>query len=178
MTKTEDKPEMRILKTTTCKTLSGKSTLTYQIGCTPDSIIHIRISKNSGGGFFSDEWIAYDAVQAALKKRLKGQAITSFLLAPVFSGKSANNSSFLLAALKHLKLVQPLKGKQREHEPMDPQPFLDQVDNLMSSPKKAKTPTKRPTKKTASKTVTKKASVKKATIKKRAISRQKKASTV
>ena len=165
MTKTEDNPEMRVLKTATCKTLSGKSTLTYQIGCDPDSVVHLRITKNSGGGFFSDEWIAYDAVQAALKKRREGQAITSFLLAQVFKGKSANNSSFLMAALKHLKLLQPLKGKQRELEPMDLRNFLDQVEKLMSSPVKTKAPARRPTKKT----VTKKATVKKASIKKAAI---------
>ena len=172
MSKSEDNPDMRVLKTTTCKTLSGKSTLTYQIGCTPNSVIHLRISKNSGGGFFSDEWIAYDAVQAALKKRLKGQAITSFLLIPLFSGKSANNSSFLMAALKHLKLVQPLKGKQREHEPMDTRPFLDQVNKLMSSPEKAKATTKRPSKKTATRTVTKKASIKKAAIKRASVKKR------
>ena len=54
MKKPEDKP-MRVLKTSSCKTLSGKSTLTYQIGCNPDSIIHLRISRNDGGGFFSPE---------------------------------------------------------------------------------------------------------------------------
>lgn len=171
MTKTEDNPELHILKSSTCKTLSGKSTLTYQIGCTPDSVVHLRITKNDGGGFFSDEWIAYDAVQAALKKRRDGQAITSFLLAQVFKGKSANNSSFLMAALKHLKLVQPLKNKQREFEQMNPQPFLDQVNKLISSPEKTKAPTKRPTKKTAARTVTKKTTVKKASIKKAAIKR-------
>ena len=162
----EDNPDMRVLKTATCKTLSGKSTLTYQIGCDPDSVVHLRITKNDGGGFFSDEWIVYENIQAALKKRLKGQTITSFLLAQVFKGKSANNSSFLLATLKHLKLVQPLKGKKREHEPMDPRPFLDQVAKLMSSPVKA--PARRPTKKKA----TKKASVKKASIKKAAIKKR------
>ena len=173
MSKSED--NMRVLKTATCKTLSGKSTLTYQIGCDPDSVVHLRITKNSGGGFFSDEWIAYDAVQAALKKRREGQAITSFLLAQVFKGKSANNSSFLLAALKHLKLVRPLKGKQREHEPCDPRPFLDGVDKLMSSPEK--TAKKTPIKKTVRKTPVKKTSVKKAAIKKRSTSRLRKAST-
>ena len=41
------KPEMLALKTATCKSISGKSTLTYQIGCAPDSTVHVRISKNS-----------------------------------------------------------------------------------------------------------------------------------
>jgi len=161
MTKTED--NMRVLKTATCKTLTGKSTLTYQIGATPDSVVHLRISKNSGGGFFSDEWIAHDEIQAALKKRREGQAITPFLLIPLFKGKSANNSSFLLAALKHLKLVRSLPNKKREFEPMDPRQFLDQVEKLMSSSVKSKTPPRRPTKKT----VTKKAAIKKKSVSRR-----------
>jgi hypothetical protein len=37
MKKTEDNPDMRILKTATTKTITGKSTLTYQIGCLPDT---------------------------------------------------------------------------------------------------------------------------------------------
>jgi len=57
MKKHEDNPDMKVLKTDTCKTLSGKSTLTYQIGVDPDSVIHLRIAGNIGGGFFSDEWL-------------------------------------------------------------------------------------------------------------------------
>jgi len=45
-----NEPEMKVLKTATCKTLSGKSTLTYQIGLSPQSVVHLRIDKNSGGG--------------------------------------------------------------------------------------------------------------------------------
>ena len=78
MTKPEDSPEMRVLKTATCKTLSGKSTLTYQIGVTPDKQIHLHIAKNSGGGFFSDEWISFDAVLDELEKLPKDTGISSY----------------------------------------------------------------------------------------------------
>ena len=63
MSKSEDNPDMRVLKTATCKTLSGKSTLTYQIGAMPDSTVHLRISKNSGKGYFSNEWIEYEGIR-------------------------------------------------------------------------------------------------------------------
>jgi len=39
MSKSEDNPDMRVLKTATCKTLSGKSTLTYQVGVLDDACI-------------------------------------------------------------------------------------------------------------------------------------------
>ena len=116
MSKSEDNPDMKILKTSSCKTLSGKSTLTYQIGSTPDSIVHMRITKNSGGGFFSDEWIAVDDMLRVLKKRSVDSPIMSHFLTPLLKGKSVNTSAFILAALSHLKLLQPLPKKQRLHD--------------------------------------------------------------
>ena len=38
-----------------------------------------------------------------------------------------------MAALKHLNLVQPLKGKKRSHELLDPKPFLIEINKLISS---------------------------------------------
>ena len=167
MSKPEDNPDMRVIKTATCKTLSGKSTLTYQIGASPESIVHLRIAGNDGGGMFSDEWVAFEAVQKALKDDAEGAAITSIRLTPLFKGKSVNTPSFLLATLKHLKLVRSMQGKRRHHERLDPRPFLDQVEKLMSSSATGKT-----------KAPVKKASTKKAAIKKKALSRKKTARTV
>jgi hypothetical protein len=157
MTKTKDDPDMRVLKTATCKTLSGKSTLTYQLGATPDSTIHLRITKNSGGGFFSDEWIAIEDIQAVLKERSKDSPIMSHFISPLLKGKSSNTSGFIMAALSHLKLLKPLPKKKRLHELLDPGPFLDTVEKLMSSDVKPKgTVRKAPAKKATVKTRTKK----------------------
>jgi hypothetical protein len=161
MTESED-TSMRVLKTSNCKTITGKSTLTYQIGCLPDSTIHLRISANSAAGCYSREWVAYDDIREALKDDTEGAAITSIRLTPLFKGKSVNTPSFLLAALKHLKLVRSMNGKQRHHESLNPKPFLDSVEKLMSSDVKPKA--------TAKKTVRKKATVK-ARTKKKATSR-------
>ena len=133
MSKTEDNPDMRVLKTATCKTLSGKSTLTYQIGVAPDSTVHLRISKNSGGGFFSDEWVPLDDILRVLKDRPRESPVMSHFLTRILKGKSANTSGFILAMLTHLKLSRPLPKKKRVHELLDPQPFLNQVEKLMAS---------------------------------------------
>jgi hypothetical protein len=77
MNKPEDNPEMRILKTATCKSTSGKSTLTYQIGCMLDNTIHIRITKNSSAGFFNDEWIALKDIEKVLVNGPKGQGLAA-----------------------------------------------------------------------------------------------------
>ena len=171
MSKSEDNPDMRALKTATCKTLSGKSTLTYRIGALPDSSIHLRIAGNSGGGYFSDEWIAFDDILDVLKDRPEGSPVMSHFLTPLLKGKSVNTSAFILAVMKHLKLLRPLPKKKRHHELINPKPFLDTVERLMSET--PKTPAKRPAKKAS---VTK-ASTKKAAIKKRATAKRKKATS-
>lgn len=55
MSKSES--DIKVIKTGTCGTLSGKSKLTYQVSTAEESGIHVRISKNTGGGFFSNEWV-------------------------------------------------------------------------------------------------------------------------
>jgi hypothetical protein len=162
MTKSEDKlsESMKILKTSSCKTLSGKSTLTYQIGSTPDSIIHLRITKNTGGGFFSDEWISLDDILRVLKDRPRESPVMSHFLTPILKGKSANTSGFILAMLSHLNLLRPLPKKKRVHELLDPGLFLNQVNQLMASEVKTGG-------------TVKKAPTKKATVKKRATTKRK-----
>ena len=163
MSKSED-TSIRIIKRASCKTLSGKSTLTYQIGASPDNEIHIKIHANDGGGMFSQEWVPFDAIQAALENDDEGAAITSIRLTSLFKGKSVNTPSFLLAALKHLKLVRPMKNKQRHHERLDPGPFLEMVEKLMSSSSavKPKAASKKTVRKTVRKAPRKKATKKKA----------------
>jgi hypothetical protein len=134
MSKSEE-TNMKVLKTATCPTLTGKSTLTYQIGISPESVVHLRVSKNSGGGFFSDEWIALDDILDTLKKRPKDSPVLSHFLTPLLKGKSVNTSAFILAALSHLRLIRPLPGKKHQHELLDPMPFLDQVTQLMDTEK-------------------------------------------
>ena len=167
MSKSED-TNMKVLKSATCPTLSGKSTLTYQIGTSPESVVHLLISKNNGGGFFSDEWLALDDILDTLKKRPKGSPVLSHFLTPLLKGKSVNTSAFILAVLSHLKLIRPLPKKKRQHELLDPMPFLDQVTQLMDAEGKSAGTTRK-----ASSASTKKAAVRKAAIKKKAMSRRK-----
>ena len=168
MKKSEDNLDMHILKTSSCKTITGKSTLTYQIGATPDNAVHIRITKNTGAGFFNDEWIKVEDIKKALADGPEGQPLTSFLLAPLFTGRSVNSPAFVLAALMNERLLRVLKGKKRGHEFLDLEGFNTRMDKLVAS--KAKTEG------TTGSTV-KKAPRKKATIKKKAMPRLKTAKT-
>jgi hypothetical protein len=123
---------MRVLTTGTCDTLSGSSRLNYHVGCMPDGEIYLRVHGNTGGGFFSQEWIALQDILTALEKRPDGKPITSLLLNPLFRGKSVNTPAFLLAVLLHEKLVRSMQGKLRRHELADPSVFTAKVDKLLS----------------------------------------------
>lgn len=128
-------PAIRVLKIASCPSLSGKSTLTYELSCTTDSEIQIRIKANSGGGFFSQEWISLKNIEQVLeKKTVKGTPLTTQALLPIFSGKSVNTAGFLLAMLKAVGLVRPLENKRRCFETVDPALFVGEVNALIASP--------------------------------------------
>ena len=124
---------MRVLSTGTCDTLSGSSRLTYHIGCAPDGEIYLRVHSNTGGGFFSQEWIALRDILTALKKRPDGRPITSILLMPLYRGRSANTPGFLLSVLLHEKVIRSMQGKLWRHQMADPSVFTDKVQKLMAA---------------------------------------------
>ena len=110
--------EPKIIKTATCKSSSGQSTLTYNIG-KDQSGIHFRIYGNTGSGFFSKEWISLADIQEAISKSSK--PFTSAVLQPLFHGKSINTPAFMLAVLLNEGLV---KRSKRCYEWIDPSAFM------------------------------------------------------
>lgn len=126
-------PVIRFLKTGSCPSLSGKSTLTYQIGCNAESSIQFQVAANTGGGFFSDEWVEFDAIQQAFDKLPKDKPIVSHILYPLFHGRSLNTPAFLLAVLKAEGLVRPLGDKKRGYERVDPGEFMAEIKKLINT---------------------------------------------
>ena len=102
-----------VLKRASCPTLSGKSTLHYELGLDAKQTALFRIITCTGGGFFSKEWVSLPSVRSALQK---SKAVTAILLFPLFKGKSVNTPGYLLAVLRAEKLIQPLPGKTRVNE--------------------------------------------------------------
>ncbi len=129
---------MKILKTEKCKSLSGKSTLTYNIGIDPENALLVMIRSNDGGGYFSDEPVALADIIAILKKHPKDIPITSIIFTKLYKGKSVNTPAFLTAALRNEGLLRSLGGKQRSHELVDPDAFMAKMEALAAAkPKKA-----------------------------------------
>lgn len=136
---------MHVLKTVACSSLSGKSKLKFEIGCDDTEQIHVRVSENNGGGFFSQEWIRWEDINQAFLKAKPGKPLTSHALRLLFLGKSVNTPAFLLAALKHEGLVRPLTRRTFQRE--DPKDWRAGIAGLMH-PQKAvpAAPTSKPKK--------------------------------
>jgi len=107
---------LRILKVGRCPTVSGKSTLTYHVGCTAESAIQIRLYANSGNGFLNQDWIPWTAIQERLKPQSGESTFTSQVLHALFRGKSLNSPGFLMAVLKAEGVVKPSAVKRRCYE--------------------------------------------------------------
>ena len=130
---------LKVLNTATCPSLSGKSELTYQIGGVGDKV-YLRVQDNTGGGFFSAEWVALEAIRKAIEGAPKGKPLSAVTLQPLFRGRSVNTPAFLLAALVHEKWLRVLKGKKRGLEVLDPAPFQTKLERLTAR----KSPEKKP----------------------------------
>lgn len=101
------KEEIKVIKTASCPSLSGGSTITYDIGSQGDSQ-YIRLSGNTAGGLFCKEWILLSDIQKFLSANPKP---TSKALQPLYAGKSTNSPCFILACLYHEKLAERIQVK-------------------------------------------------------------------
>ena len=132
-TKATTELPLRILKIGRCPTVSGKSTLTYHVGCTPESVIKVRLYGNSGNGFLNQDWIPWTAIQERLEPQLGATSFTSQVLHSLFSGKSLNSPGFLMAVLKAEGVVRVSTVKRRCYEPVKDSGFLAEIERLMAS---------------------------------------------
>lgn len=121
--------DIRLLKVGSCLSLSGKSTLTYHIGCTPEAEIQFRVYANSGSGFFSKEWISLNVMRQEFANKT---IFTSYALYPLFRGKSVNTHGFLLVVLQNEGLV-TAKDKGRNYEYTEPTGYMDALKALIDS---------------------------------------------
>ena len=122
---------IRTLKTGNCSSRSGKSKLTYLIGCDPEAKIHFRIHSNTGNGFFNNGWIPLENLLELLSK--SGGAFTSFALYPLLKGKSNNTPAFIIAALLEEGVIHRSTSHKRCYDLSSSNIFLDRIKPLMES---------------------------------------------
>lgn len=126
-----DTPEpMRILRIATCPSLSGRSELTYHVGCNESGAIHFRLWGNTAAGMFSNTWFS----MADVSKLLSAQdGITSTALQPLWELTSRNNPGFTLALLQGEGLIEKSVLNPRTYRTVDPAPFLQRINALVAS---------------------------------------------
>lgn len=159
--KKEAKPtdDLRVLKVATCPSLSGKSTLTYHVGCDTNNAIHFRVVANTGTGFFNKDWTPQVTLEQLMRKVPAGKHITSDTFRPVCKGKSVNTAGFLLAALQNEGLIQHAKDNPRCYERVEPNAFATDIqapidagtELIEGNRPAAKAPSKTPVKKATAK---------------------------
>jgi hypothetical protein len=124
----ETDEEIRVLKMGVCPSLSGRSDLTYEIGCNSDKAIFIRLKGNTGSGMFSKAWVPL--TQIALSLSADDKPITSSTIRSLYTG-SANSVGFLLAVLKDLGLIKNIDENSRGYTRTDPKKFTAEMHALI-----------------------------------------------
>ena len=134
----ESKCEIRTVKAGTCRSLSGKSALGYEIGIDPKNAVHLRVVSNSGPGAFARKWVALDAIKQALRNAKPGE-VTSANIASLFDG-GQNTSGFAFAALHHEKLVARSAVRRRCYQVADGAMFDSAIKSWLAAGSKADEP--------------------------------------
>jgi len=101
--------KMRILKTGECQSLSGKSTLTYNIGANGENDIYVALTGNSGAGIFNKDWFALEEIYSLLASQEK---VTSGSLHGLFERRSSNSAGFILAVLLKEQVLKISQGNK------------------------------------------------------------------
>lgn len=144
MSESTEKPateELHILKSASCPSVSGKSTLDYLITCSPDKSVYISISGNSGGGLFSKKPVALSEIIPLLNS----EQITSGTLLPAFKSTSANNAGFFQAILLNEGIIKLISEIPRKYQLDDLAGFNERISALIDAdtpPADQKKPTK------------------------------------
>lgn len=123
--------EHRILKIATCLSLSGRTDLTYHVGCTEDRDVCFRIWDTSGKGIHSKEWVCASLIHKTLNS---SAMISAPMLLPLFKvGRSVNTAGFLLAALRNEGLVAHDPEVAHKYVRVQSNGFVEEMNALMDA---------------------------------------------
>ena len=108
-------PDIQILAVETCPSVSGSSTLKFQIGMAAESGIQLKILSSSGSGFVNPTWFALDDILNVLVSHSVETPIKSSHLAKglELEGRSRNDSAFLAGILVANAILVQFAGKDK-----------------------------------------------------------------
>ena len=122
--------EICILKSGSCPSLSGQSTLSYHIGHKDDGV-YLRLVENSQAGIFSDEWLPLQEVENLLAS--KEYSVKSSSIHTLFMRRSLNNGGFMLAVLINEGLVLVTEERENRYRRCDPTAFTAAIQELLET---------------------------------------------
>jgi hypothetical protein len=137
-------PDIQLLTTSKCPSISGRGEIRYSIGMLDDDI-YVKLVGSSGGGQINNSWIQLADILKLLESHSGGGSFTSTVFNPIFANVSSNNCGFTLAVALKEKLVMSKQGTRRKFIYNSPAAFLAKVDKLTAA-KASKPTTKRKTK--------------------------------
>ncbi len=120
---------MYILKTGSCPSLSGKSTLTYHIGH-KDKEVYLSLAENSKSGVLSREWISLRLMEELLAAEQFSFTSRTSSLHTLYNGHSINSGGFMLAVLLKEGLVTYAEGKSRKYCRCESSTFYAAIQDL------------------------------------------------
>jgi hypothetical protein len=127
-------PLIRILKKSNCPKLSpkAKGSLTYHIGYAETAKTHlIRVTANTGGGFFSNEWVALGDILDTIDTAEFEDSFKAIILKPLYQSKGANNHGFLAAALRAEGILEAVEDHPLSHTLGDTKAFTKAMQKLV-----------------------------------------------
>jgi len=130
------KSTLRIIKKSTAPKLSPRAqgTLTYHVGYNDsDKSLHFRITANSGGGFFSNEWIALNDILETIEITSSDKPFKALIFKSLYQSKGSNNHGFLAAALRAESLLLPVKKQLMSHTLGDVKSFKTSMQQLIKN---------------------------------------------
>ena len=120
-----------------CESLSGRSTLEFEVGRSTESgTLQVRIAANrGGGGMWCKDWASAVNVQSIV---IGAEELTAKSFHVLHPGKFINTGGFILAALRELGLIRANEENTRLHEHVPGTTFEKVVSAHMAQAKAAK----------------------------------------
>jgi len=120
-------PVITMVKTATCKSLSGRSEITYNLGKGADGEIFMRLEKNTGSGIFSDQWVSFGEIEGLMRQGPLDAPVGVRNLRPLYVGRSANSAGFLLAALINEGVTAKKEGSKFDYAWVSSAAYLETI---------------------------------------------------
>jgi hypothetical protein len=124
----------RIIEKSTAPKLSPRAqgSLTYHIGYEDSTkSFHFRVTTNSGGGFFSNEWVALNDILDTIENTNSDKPFKAIIFKSLYQSTGSNNHGFLAAALRAESLLLPVEKQLMSHTLGDVKAFKAAMQKLI-----------------------------------------------